>query len=48
MSGSGSALGQFDVVMSAPELSTWMMLGLGFTSLGFVGARAARQSVSIV
>ncbi len=45
---SGSALGQFEVVLAVPELSTWMMLGLGFAGLGFLGVRAARQSVSIV
>jgi hypothetical protein len=27
------------VVAGVPELSTWAMLGLGFASLGFVGAR---------
>jgi hypothetical protein len=32
------------VVAGVPELSTWAMLGLGFASLGFVGARKRKTA----
>ena len=30
-----------------PELSTWTMMGLGFSSLGFAGYRSRRKAISI-
>jgi hypothetical protein len=36
---SGASFSLSPSVTGVPELSTWAMLGLGFVSLGFVGAR---------
>ena len=33
-------------VAAAPELSTWAMLALGFTSLGFASYRASRRTAA--
>ena len=35
------------VTASVPEPSTWSMMLLGFTGLGFAGYRSARKGVSI-
>lgn len=47
ISASGGAKGTFHFsITSAPELSTWAMMLLGFAGLGFAGHRAARKTVA--
>ncbi len=36
-----------NVTLSAPELSTWAMMGLGFAGLGFAGYRSRRTATAI-
>ena len=36
-----------NVTLSAPELSTWAMMGLGFAGLGFAGYRLRRTATAI-
>jgi hypothetical protein len=36
------------IATSVPELSTWVMMGLGFAGLAFVGYRARRAQVRVV
>jgi hypothetical protein len=33
---------------AVPELSTWLMMALGFVGLGFVGSRASRRSSTAI
>ena len=48
--GSGGSYAHQDVTnfnFAAPELSTWVMMALGFAGLGFAGFRARRSAISI-
>jgi hypothetical protein len=44
---SGIGIDDVSVTAVVPELSTWMMMGLGFASLGFAGYRARRATSAV-
>jgi PEP-CTERM motif len=43
-SGFGVGVGLQISAVATPEPSTWVMMGLGFASLGFAGWRAQRET----
>jgi PEP-CTERM motif len=45
--GGGAEVGLQISVVATPEPSTWVMMGLGFASLGFAGWRAQRKTAAL-
>jgi hypothetical protein len=46
-SGFGVGVGVQISALATPEPSTWVMMGLGFASLGFAGWRAQRKTTAL-
>jgi hypothetical protein len=44
--GAGAEIGLQISAVATPELSTWVMMGLGFAGLGFAGWRAQRKTAA--